>query len=131
LQFFTDIIPLLPTTFSSVVIYSLSPILSCNTLSSLIRPTNIFFNSIPIIINTYLTHELDADDDASTGIFSSESRSSNESFACVVAVIAKNTDAIHACLNVLSQHPVRSLLVERAKDFSVPLVYLEVFRVKL
>ncbi len=78
-----------------------------------------------------LTHELDADDDAAAGIFGGESRSGDEPFACLVAVIAKNTNAVHARLDILSQHPIRGLFVQGAEDFSVPLVYLKVFWVKL
>jgi hypothetical protein len=78
-----------------------------------------------------LTHELDADDDAAAGIFGGESRSGDEPLACLVAVVAENTDAVHARLDILSQHPVCGLFVQGAEDFSVPLVYLKVFRVKL
>jgi hypothetical protein len=78
-----------------------------------------------------LTHELDADDDAAAGIFGGESRSGDEPLACLVAVVAENTDAVHARLDILSQHPVGGLFVQGAEDFSVPLVDLKVFWVKL
>ena len=48
-QFFTDTIPLVfPTTVSSLVILSLSPILTYSTKSFSMGPTNIFLDSIPI-----------------------------------------------------------------------------------
>ena len=78
-----------------------------------------------------LTHELDADDDAAAGIFGGESRSGDEPLACLVAVVAKDTDAVHARLDILSQHPVGGLFVQGAENFSVPFVDLKVFWVKL